>query len=193
MKQTPNYNLTQWEKEDRIQMERFNEDNAAVDAALAGLAQTVAGKADLETVRAELPWVKLGEATLSAKSTQVAVTVPNAEQYQNFLIFFDTSGSSQMNLIWSGYGSYTLRTITDWTVMSRFCGMFWAAVMPKGGVFLWCAHESTAGDEIRAYSGGNLLGSAASSGSVTIAIQSRDAEQLAAGSWLQVYALKKQV
>ena len=33
MKQTPNYDLTQWEKEDRIQMEKFNEDNAAVDAA----------------------------------------------------------------------------------------------------------------------------------------------------------------
>ncbi len=34
MKQTPNYNPTQWEREDRIQMEDFNEDNAAVDAAL---------------------------------------------------------------------------------------------------------------------------------------------------------------
>ena len=34
MKQTPNYNLTQWEKEDRMQMEDFNGDNAAVDAAL---------------------------------------------------------------------------------------------------------------------------------------------------------------
>ena len=37
MTKTTNYQLNQWEKTDRIQMERFNEDNAAVDAALKAL------------------------------------------------------------------------------------------------------------------------------------------------------------
>ena len=35
MKQTENYQLNQWEKDDRIQMEDFNSDNAKIDAALA--------------------------------------------------------------------------------------------------------------------------------------------------------------
>ena len=42
MKQTENYQLSQWEKADRIQMEDFNGDNSKVDAALAGLAATMA-------------------------------------------------------------------------------------------------------------------------------------------------------
>ena len=35
MKQTPNYQLSQWEKMDRLLMEDFNRDNAKLDAALA--------------------------------------------------------------------------------------------------------------------------------------------------------------
>ena len=42
MKQTQNYQLNQWELTDRIQMEDFNGDNSKVDAALAGLAATMA-------------------------------------------------------------------------------------------------------------------------------------------------------
>ena len=37
MQKTEHYQLNKWEKEDRIQMERFNEDNAAIDAALKAL------------------------------------------------------------------------------------------------------------------------------------------------------------
>ena len=32
--QTPNYQLSQWERDDKIQMEDFNTDNAKIDAAL---------------------------------------------------------------------------------------------------------------------------------------------------------------
>ena len=45
MNHTPNYALSQWEKSDRVLMEDFNADNAKIDAALAGLAGQVAGKA----------------------------------------------------------------------------------------------------------------------------------------------------
>lgn len=40
--QTPNYALNQWERDDRILMEDFNADNAKIDTALAGLAETAA-------------------------------------------------------------------------------------------------------------------------------------------------------
>ena len=43
--QTPNYALNQWERDDRVLMEDFNADNAKIDAALAGLAETAADHA----------------------------------------------------------------------------------------------------------------------------------------------------
>lgn len=42
MNKTANFQLTQWEKTDRILMEDFNRDNAAIDAALKGSADAVA-------------------------------------------------------------------------------------------------------------------------------------------------------
>jgi hypothetical protein len=42
---TPHYNLSQWERNDRILMEDFNEDNAKIDAALAAQAGTLAAHA----------------------------------------------------------------------------------------------------------------------------------------------------
>ena len=39
MEQTSNYQLNQWDKTDRIQMEDFNADNAKIDAALAAEAE----------------------------------------------------------------------------------------------------------------------------------------------------------
>ena len=36
--QTPNYQLNQWERSDKVQMEDFNADNAKIDAALVALA-----------------------------------------------------------------------------------------------------------------------------------------------------------
>ena len=42
MNKTANFQLTQWEKTDRIMMEDFNRDNAAIDTALKGNADAVA-------------------------------------------------------------------------------------------------------------------------------------------------------
>ena len=42
MNKTANFQLTQWEKTDRILVEEFNRDNAAIDAALKGSADAVA-------------------------------------------------------------------------------------------------------------------------------------------------------
>ena len=44
MQQTGNYQLNQWEKADRIQMEDFNGDNSKVDAALKGQAEALAAE-----------------------------------------------------------------------------------------------------------------------------------------------------
>ena len=50
MAETGNYQLKQWEKTDRIQMEDFNADNAKTDQALGSLAATVAGCGNCEIV-----------------------------------------------------------------------------------------------------------------------------------------------
>ena len=57
LNQTTNYGLTQWEATDRILMEDFNDDNAAIDAALAAhdgdiaaLEAAVAGKGNCQIV-----------------------------------------------------------------------------------------------------------------------------------------------
>ena len=44
MNKTANFQLNQWEKTDRIMMEDFNRDNAAIDAALKGNADAVAAE-----------------------------------------------------------------------------------------------------------------------------------------------------
>ena len=53
MKKTKKYQLSQWEKTDRLMMEDFNGDNAKLEAALAGhdnaLAKLTSGKADTAT------------------------------------------------------------------------------------------------------------------------------------------------
>ncbi len=47
MNKTPNYNLNQWSRDDRVLMDDFNADNARLDTALAGLARS---KADLSAL-----------------------------------------------------------------------------------------------------------------------------------------------
>ena len=44
--QTTNYQLNQWEPTDQVLRTDFNADNAKLDAALADLAEDVAGKAE---------------------------------------------------------------------------------------------------------------------------------------------------
>lgn len=43
---TEHYNLSQWEKSDKVQMEDFNADNAKIDAALKALEQRMDGSAE---------------------------------------------------------------------------------------------------------------------------------------------------
>ena len=50
MNKTANFQLTQWEKTDRIMMEDFNRDNAAIDAALKSNADKAANP-DSDTQR----------------------------------------------------------------------------------------------------------------------------------------------
>ena len=54
MNKTANFQLTQWEKTDRIMMEDFNRDNAAIDAALKSNADAITARGRRRTRR----WAK---------------------------------------------------------------------------------------------------------------------------------------
>ena len=49
MTRTPNYDLSQYEAEDRVTRESFNADNAAVDTALKAVADAASAKAEIVT------------------------------------------------------------------------------------------------------------------------------------------------
>ena len=71
MNKTANFQLTQWEKTDRIMMEDFNRDNAAIDTALKGNADAVAA----ETAAREAADTALGKKA----GLQLIQTVPFPE------------------------------------------------------------------------------------------------------------------
>ena len=68
---TTNYELSQWLSTDQVLRTDFNADNAKVDAALAGLAETAAGKAEQTSLDA-LAASKAEQTAVDALSAQVA-------------------------------------------------------------------------------------------------------------------------
>ena len=71
MNKTTNFQLTQWEKTDRIMMEDFNRDNAAIDAALKSNAEAVAA----ETAAREAADTALGDAATDVEELGFYLTV----------------------------------------------------------------------------------------------------------------------
>ena len=190
MRETSNYKLSQWEKTDRIEMEDFNADNSKVDAALAGLAEQLASKAS----QADLPWVKIGEATLKATTQQVRVTIPNVEQYSCFFLIFDVSGSSETGLLWQGMSNYTTIVNRGKDIMTRCCGFCLAMPLPKGGMLLRCCYYSVTANGSSGSQTISVHAAAVTSGNATVSITGRSGnstEPLAADSHLTVYGLKQ--
>ena len=75
MNKTANFQLNQWEKTDRIMMEDFNRDNAAIDTALKGNADAVAA----ETAAREAGISALQTALGKKAGLQLIQTVPFPE------------------------------------------------------------------------------------------------------------------
>lgn len=82
MNKTPNYQLNQWDKSDRIRMEDFNADNAKIEAALAQEAAARAAtdnslqsslSAELQTIRSLLPIVHLQTITTSTTTNKLDI------------------------------------------------------------------------------------------------------------------------
>lgn len=123
MNKTANFQLTQWEKTDRIMMEDFNRDNAAIDTALKGNADKAAA---LQTALAgagncEIGMISYTGTGKSGDSNPTTVTFPKmpagfflcgAETYlvvrggddHALMIYYtgSTTYVSQMPISWKG-------------------------------------------------------------------------------------------
>lgn len=194
MNKTEKYQLNQWELTDRIQMEDFNSDNAKIDAALAEQAAELDTKASHTELAAAIPWVKIGEATLTAAAQTVSVSIPNAEQYACFFLLFDVSGTTLTGILWTGMSSDTTITNQGRNVMDRCCGSCLAAPLPNGGLLLRRSYCAVTGSTANGGSAVSAVSAAICSGNVTVSITGRNdisVEPLAAGGSLVVYGLKK--
>lgn len=95
MKQTENYQLNQWEQSDRILMEDFNNDNAKLDAALAGqgsqltaLAASLAAKGNCK--------IAITSYTGAGGSRNSTPTQPTTVQFQKKPAFFIIKGDTAL-------------------------------------------------------------------------------------------------
>lgn len=86
MNQTSNYQLNQWDAEDRIMREDFNADNAKIDAALAEMAETVAKTGNCKIVYGSYTGNDMygaygGQKTLTFNGTPLAIFVGGNYQF----------------------------------------------------------------------------------------------------------------
>ena len=193
MNTTEHYQLNQWEGSDRILRTDFNADNRKTEEALTELADTVARKVGQAEVDATLKWVKIGESVLSGSGNGVSVTVENAEQYRCFLLLFDVKGGTQVDLNWTGAATSGLLN-NGWDPLERAFGILTAFLMPQGGVFMEGAADYKKGDGSGSMK--RFLSSASTTGTVTVTVQAKDANNAGgnaagSGSSLYVYGLRK--
>lgn len=110
MEQTETYQLSQWEKTDRILMSDFNADNAKLENALSALAAKdtqlnaaiAAAKTELAAESTRLDGAKLEQATLlstsyTASGSNYAITVPGSQMGSCSIVCVDITPSSSSN------------------------------------------------------------------------------------------------
>ena len=134
MNHTSNYQLSQWNKDDRIMMEDFNRDNARIDSAIA--AEVSARKSAIAGVRQE------AAAESAGRDQEVQAIQTTLTKKGNCKIYTAT---------YQGDGSYGQQQPSSLTFPKKpvlFC------VMPEGyGYGFWCAPGTTVAYLIGATSG----------------------------------------
>jgi len=183
MKQTEKYQLNQWEKTDRIQMEDFNNDNAKIETALTEQAAALETKASHTELAAAIPWVKIAEAAATS------VTIPNAAQYQEIRVFLDFSGGYQCSIKWNGTSMMGLRGTETYSVLGRTVGVMDIIPLPLGSAVRYCFGVTTG--EYTTVSDDRFFQNWVCSGSPVLSVTSSDADfPINAGASLVVYGLK---
>jgi len=88
MEKTANFELSQWDKSDRIMMEDFNADNLKIDQA----------------IHDAWMWTCLGEAAPSEDGLTMTFTVERPADYQEITVYFTSVGTKLMTAAMNGVG-----------------------------------------------------------------------------------------
>ena len=113
MDHTQNYQLSRWEKDDRIMMEDFNADNEAIDAALKANADAVTA------LEQGVKFIKLGAATTTAAGQSMTVDLSGVDmsQYEAMLLltqaYISASGTRSLVLSLNGTSAGTVISCCD--------------------------------------------------------------------------------
>ena len=176
MQKTTNYQLNQWVKSDRIQMEDFNSDNAKIDAALKALedAQTVVKLLDMTTTEV------LSEVTLDLSGIDLT-------RYHKLDIWL------MPNL--SGTGGRTARLYANGTDLLCFASAGYNAASIGGSAtncYLGSSGDASGSDESALWAS-QITPDQLTSLRLTIdqTGNSTAPAQMEIGSTLQIYGLKK--
>ena len=102
MNHTPNYNLSQWAKSDRVLMDDFNADNAKIDAALAGFTAALTQKGNCQIVT--------GSYTGSGK---VGPNFPNSLTFNKTPVLLFVCGPTLGIMVKGGSSGYMLQAGTS--------------------------------------------------------------------------------
>ncbi|WP_300347465.1 hypothetical protein [uncultured Oscillibacter sp.] len=145
--QTPNYNLNQWSKDDRVLMEDFNADNAKIDAALAGkadaavltaLTQAVAGKGNCQMVYGQYTGngqsVETNPITLTFEKKPIVVMVADS-----ISIMIAVRGGGAGAKISSGSGQSNTLTWGEKSVSWTAKNTYGAGMNESGRVYYYIA------------------------------------------------------
>lgn len=172
MEKTANFELCQWDKDDRIMMEDFNLDNLKLDQA----------------IRDSQYWVKLGDVTLTEDATELPFTVANPADYCELAICYRATGSKVMVLTVNGAEVDTLFDVTY--AANPAVGKI---ILVLQGSDVACFHNEAilAGTNNFSRSGTGLLQGVDMSAPMVIGIATDTAALLTAGSRMDVYGLKR--
>lgn len=135
MEKTPRYQLSQWEKTDRILMEDFNADNANLEAALTALNTEVGKKAEASALNSAKSALQTEDARLNSVKLQlvdlgsVTLNVPGGTRMEQTAIngallgqcavaFLDVTASralgESVGVLANGSGSMAFRNTSDY-------------------------------------------------------------------------------
>ena len=112
MQQPTNYQLNQWDPEDRILRTDFNTDNAKIDAALKSQATALA--AETAARESSSLYVKLLDVTTEEATTQADFDVSGIDftQYAEIKLYLDFGFSNELILRINNLTSYTMLPIS---------------------------------------------------------------------------------
>ena len=143
---TPNYNLCQWEAEDKVLRTEFNADNAKIDAAIKAVDRRVEGKASTTSVNSLKSTVDSLSQTVAGHTSALAGK-GNCQLYATSYLGAGGCGANNQNSLTFPRKPFAVFLISGNYVISLFQGV--TSTRGTGSSYL---HSAWSGNTLRWYS-----------------------------------------